>query len=172
MLLWFGFAENEINVYEGEDDMPSMEDEWETVDIESKRFTEIDDKSLVFLYFVGHAVSKNQLVSAIGAMGESNDHDFENFLRDCASQSNTYCIGLFDCCRSDRGRGGLFTDLSETHNIASIYRENLSQNKKGTCACEPGNEDCFMINKFFNYLREQQPDAAEGEVELRVLTDF
>ena len=129
-----------------------MEDEWESIDEVAE--AEPDEKTLVLVYYVGHAVSTNMLTSAIGEMGQSNDHDFEGFLRDCARQSNIYCIGMFDCCRSDRGRGGIFTNLDDCHNIVSIYREPITEYKSGYCRCEPWREDNFMAKRFFSHLQE------------------
>ena len=112
------------------------------------------------------------MISGIGDCGEGGNLDFENFLRDCACEPNVYVIALFDCCRRDKGRAGLFTNLSETYNIACIYRENMTKYVGLKCPCEPWDESWYMVKNFFEHLKNNQSDSQPGEVELRVLTDF
>ena len=49
----------------------------------------------------------NGTISAVGDMDEAQE--LEGFLRDIATRSNVHVIGLFDCCRREKGKGGMYT---------------------------------------------------------------
>ena len=118
-LKWLGFLDDEINAYEDEWDIPELDDV--LVNLERRSKANPGQKILVFLFFKGHANVMNGLISAVGEMDESQK--IEDFLRDLSINKNIYTIGLFDCCRRERGRGGMYTQLEETFNTVSIYRE-------------------------------------------------
>ena len=59
------------------------------------------------MFFKGHANVMNGLISAVGEMDESQK--LEDFLRDLSINKNIYTVGLFDCCRRERGQGGMYT---------------------------------------------------------------
>ena len=103
--MWLGFQENEINVYEDECDVPEFAEEWE--DINERAEEDPKMKTLVFLYFKGHGNVRNNQISAVGEYDEAQE--LEGFLFDLATKENIHVIGLFDCCRRARGRGGMYT---------------------------------------------------------------
>ena len=103
--LWLGFHEDEINFYEDERDVPEFADVWEELDERAEEDPSM--KTLVFFYFKGHGNVRNNQISAVGEFDEGQE--LEGFLRDLAIKENVHVIGLFDCCRRERGRGGMYT---------------------------------------------------------------
>ena len=59
------------------------------------------------MYFKGHGNVMNGCISAVGEMDEAQE--LEGFLRDIATNKNVHVIGLFDCCRREKGKGGMYT---------------------------------------------------------------
>ena len=115
---WLGFDNSEIEEGDEYDDI-GIDGLW--VPLSERANKNKDDKTLIFLYYKGHANVMNGQIRAVGSMDEGIE--LESFLRDCSSIENIYCIGLFDCCRRERGRGGIYTTIDECYNIACIYRE-------------------------------------------------
>ena len=113
----------------------------------------------------------NGLISAVGEMDEAQD--LEGFLRDIAINKNVHVIGLFDCCRREKGKGGMYTQLEETHNLVCIYREECHEFTYRTCPCEPWALP-NMAEEFFDHLKARH--AASGDPsrppELNMREDF
>ena len=115
----WGFNDLEIKIFEDEDEVPNFQqDIWPEIEEKAKSG---EDDLLIFLYFKGYGNMINDCISYVGKDGEGQS--LEGFLRDCAIFENVFVIGLFDCCRRDRGQEGIQTALSETHNLICIYRE-------------------------------------------------
>ena len=66
----------------------------------------------MFLFYKGHSNSRNGILESINSWGD--EIEFEAFLRDVALLRNVFVIGIFDSCRRDRGRGGIYTKLEDT----------------------------------------------------------
>lgn len=103
--MWLGFHENEINAYEDEHEVPEFAEEWEEINERAEEDPSM--KTLVFFYFKGHGNVRNNQISAVGECDEAQE--LEGFLFDLATKENIHVIGLFDCCRRERGRGGMYT---------------------------------------------------------------
>ena len=108
---------------------------------------------LVSVFYIGHGVSMNGITSTEGDEG-GKTHDIEEFLRQCSAIGpNVYSMGFLDCCRRDRGRGGMFTNLDECKNILTVYREPTQPYNERTCNCEPHLAES-MASKIFDVLVE------------------
>ena len=132
-LLTWGFREDEIQgIVEDEMNMPDFDDdEYPKLEHLSSR----NEKTLVFMLYRGHGVTISGCTSGFGDMGEVDS--FEGFLRDCSFLPNVDVIGLLDCCRRDRGRGGMVAAIEDSANFAVIYREETHDMIRNSCTCEP-----------------------------------
>ena len=111
------------------------------------------DKAIIFLFFKGHSIVHNDLIKAYGISGE--DIKVEGFLRDCATHENVYAIGIFDCCRRNKGGGRIVTKLSDTHNLTCIYREEMTSYEHNQCTTCNSNPEANMASEFFGHLSQK-----------------
>ena len=86
----------------------------------------------------------------------------EAFLMKCAQMNGVYTMGLFDCCRRNRGRssvakvGGI--------NMISIYREDIQEFTPRSCPCQQPSVN--MAEEFFQHLKELREEREDGGTEI------
>lgn len=134
-------------------DMPDFSFcEWDRIERLAREDPEA--KILVFLYYKGHANVLNGCINYVGEDGEDQSNQVETYLRACATFPNVYSVGLWDCCRRVTGRGGLYTPLSETHNLVCVYREEMTTTpyRQKVCPCDPC-EPINLAKDFFKHLK-------------------
>ena len=124
-LIEWGFQEQEVRTIESENEMP---------DLAGKEFNEIQShacvttdintaskRSLVFLYYKGHGTVRSGCIHAVSELSENLA--LEGFLRNFENSPNVDALGLFDCCRRDKGQVANVYGQSDKQNFACVYRD-------------------------------------------------
>lgn len=133
--------------------MSLPDDDVEISELRKKLVENPQHQALIFFYYKGHA---NVVNGMIRALGSDERMRIESFLRRIAQLSKkVFVIGLFDCCRRDRGSGGMDYPLTDAMNIVCLYREEPLPYESEQCTtCDPSPDSNFAAS-FFSHLRKQ-----------------
>lgn len=73
------------------------------------------------MYYKGHGTVRSGCIHAVGELSENVA--LEGFLRNLEKLPDVDALGLFDCCRRDKGLIANVYGQSDKQNFACVYRD-------------------------------------------------
>ena len=129
---------------------------------------------LLFVYYVGHGVTKRGLVHCVDETGDSG-YNLEGFVQACALMPNIYTVCVLDCCRREEpqqdGNNDVLVPKNESLlDVITVYRSAVTAL---ACTCNPWRDsEQNLAEQLFGHFAQQRESRAARKSAVKLPDDL